>query len=351
MKIGLVISQTLPIISGVAKIATRLEYGLKECGCEVNVFSASELPRVFWGEYRFVNSWPLYRKILEQGPFDIINIHGPVPTFSDILLALFNINKHRLWGAKIVYNHNYDIDISKTTSPLASMYNLLTRILAKQSDLVVTSSKAYNESFSNFIPIERRRVIPWGVDSNFLWPTIPQKSDNFTILFVGQLRPYKGVEILLKACAHLKDCKVIFAGDGYCLDKYTQLANLLNLPDVIFKGLVTDEELKNLYADSHVVVLPSVRRLEAFGLVLFEGMGAGCVPVASDLAGVSETVDRVGLTFRVGDAGSLAQKLSALKNDPILLNHLSNAAWAKAKNYSWEATYQNYLSTFSYLTT
>ncbi len=349
MKIALVISQAPPIISGVAKIAARLESGLKECGCDVDVFSASELPRVFYGEYRFVNSRPLFQKILDQGPYDIINIHGPVPTFSDFLMIYFTINRHRLKGAKIIYTHHWDVDLSKITTPLTWIYNYLSRIIAKQSDMLVTSSKDYNESFSHFISMDRRRVIPWGVDRFFLWPIIPKKAEEFTILYVGQLRPYKGADILLKACAYLKDCKIIFAGEGDCREKYYRLAKKLSLENVSFKGCVTDVELKNLFGHSHVVVLPSVSRLEAFGLVLLEGMGAGCVPVASDLAGVRETVKDAGLTFKVGDAISLAQKINLLKNTPELMNQLSNSAWVKAQSYNWDTTCQEYLNTFNYL--
>lgn len=346
MRIAIVISQTPPIASGVARIAARLEAGLQRRGHKVDVFSASRLPRLFLGEFRFVNVLPLLREILEQGPYDMINIHGPVPTFSDVLLLWCTANRQRLGEPRIVYTHHWDVDVSTATAPAAWIYNLLTRIAARQADLVVTSSVFYSESFSLFAPVERRRVIPWGVDSCFLWPTVPHKADEFTILYVGQLRPYKGVDVLLRAFAHLRDCRLIVVGDGHCRDKYVQLAKTLDLQNVVFKGRVSDEELKNLYAASHVIVLPSTSRLEAFGIVLLEGMGAGCVPVASNLPGVAETVGNAGLTFEVGDAISLARALDLLKAERSLLNRLSHAAWTRAQTYSWDATCQGYLSAF-----
>jgi len=347
MRIAIVISQTPPIVSGVARVAARMESGLRERGYEVEVFSASELPRVVWGEYRFLNSLPLFREIVERQPYDIINIHGPVPTFSDVLFLLCIATRQRLRGSQIVYTHHWDVDMSRTTALATWVYNLLTRIIASRADLVVTSSVAYSESFSLFVPAEKRRVIPWGVDSHFLCPTVPHKADEFTILYVGQLRPYKGVDVLLKALAHLKECRAIIVGDGHCRDKYPQLARKLNLHKVIFTGRVSDEELKNLYAISHVIVLPSVSRLEAFGIVLLEGMGAGCVPVASSLPGVVDTVGDSGLTFKVGDAASLARTLDLLKTDHLLLNWLSQKAWARAQTFSWDATCRGYSSTFA----
>jgi rhamnosyl/mannosyltransferase len=346
MRVAVVISQTPPIASGVARIAARMESGLRERGCEVDVFSAWELPRVFRGEYRFVYALPLFREMLERQPYDVINIHGPVPTFSDVLLLLCSASRQRFGKAQIVYTHHWDVDISRTTASAAWVYNSMTRIIARQADLVVASSAAYCKSFARFVPDGRRRVIPWGMDNCFLHSAVPQKNDEFTMLYVGQLRPYKGVDVLLRAFAHLEGCRLVIAGDGHCREKYAQLAKTLGLQNATFLGRVSDQELRNLYATSHVVVLPSVSRLEAFGIVLLEGMGAGCVPVASRLPGVADTVADAGYTFPVGDVLSLAHTMDLLKSDRRLLNRLSHRAWRRAQTYSWDATCQGYMRAF-----
>ena len=350
MRIAIVISQTPPIASGVARIAARIESGLRERGCEVDVFSASQLPRLFLSEFRFVNALPLLREILERGPYDVINVYGPVPTFSDVLLLLLAANRRRLRGARIVYSHIWDVEISRKTAPLAWAYNLGTRLIARLADYVVVATQSHYDDLVRFVPAETVWIVPWGVDDCFICPAIPRKADEFTILYVGQLRPYKGADVLLKASAHIKDCRIIIVGDGHCRDKYIQLAKTLDLRNVTFKGRVSDEELKDLYAISRVIVLPSVSRLEAFGIVLLEGMGAGCVPVASNLPGVTETVGDAGLTFEVGNAASLARALDLLKTDHPLLNRLSHKAWARAQTYSWDVTCQNYLNIFSHIT-
>ncbi|MCJ7661717.1 MAG: glycosyltransferase, partial [Anaerolineales bacterium] len=277
-----------------------MESGLQELGCEVDVYSPLDFPHLYLGEYRFINSMPLFQKILEQKDYDIINIHGPVPTFSDTLLILSNVKRRNLGGARIVYTHHWDIDISRITTPLEWVYNMGTRLIGRLADCIIVSSLSYYNDLIRFVPSTRVRIIPWGVDDWFIHPSIPRKVDKFTILYVGQLRPYKGTDILLKASVHLKDCDVIVVGEGHSWDKYTQLVKELDLHNVTFKGQVSDEELRSLYATSHVVVLPSVSRLEAFGIVLLEGMGAGCVPVASNLPGVIDTIGDAGLTFKMG---------------------------------------------------
>jgi rhamnosyl/mannosyltransferase len=166
---------------------------------------------------------------------------------------------------------------------------------------------------------------------------------------VGQLRPYKGLEVLLKASEHLDDCDVIVVGEGHGRDKYIQLVNSLNLPNVTFKGRVSDGELKDLYANSHVIVLPSISRLEAFGIVLLEGMGAGCVPVASNLPGIMDTIGDTGVIFPKGNIASLAHAFERLRNDRQLFQQLSTAAHKRARMFSWEATLRGYLEAFAFV--
>jgi rhamnosyl/mannosyltransferase len=136
-------------------------------------------------------------------------------------------------------------------------------------------------------------------------------------------------------------------GDGYCRHKYVKLVRALGLENVVFKGRVSDEELKRLYAASHAIVLPSVTRLEAFGIVLLEAMGAGCVPVVSDLPGLRDTIGDSGLVFDVGDVAGLARTLRLLMSEPHMLESLSRRAHARSKGFNWDITCRGYLAAFA----
>ena len=61
-------------------------------------------------------------------------------------------------------------------------------------------------------------------------------------------------------------------------------------------------------------MLPSVR-MESFGIVLLEGMAAGCVAVASALPGPAEVVGDAGLDFPPGDVDALARILRSLSSE------------------------------------
>jgi rhamnosyl/mannosyltransferase len=89
-------------------------------------------------------------------------------------------------------------------------------------------------------------------------------------------------------------------------------------------------------------VLPSVSRREAFGVVLVEGMAAGCVPIASDLPGVREVVGRTGFLFPTGDANRLAGILRVLRDDPALVQKIGDRARVRAAGFSRERAIREY---------
>ena len=78
------------------------------------------------------------------------------------------------------------------------------------------------------------------------------------------------------------------------------------------------------------MVLPSLTSAEAYGLVLAEGMAAGCVPVASDLPGVREVAGPTGVLVRPGDIAGLRAALVGLSADAGRLAELSAASVVQA---------------------
>ena len=151
------------------------------------------------------------------------------------------------------------------------------------------------------------------------------------MLFVGQMRPYKGVETLLAAVAGQPWLQLTLVGCGSELDSYRRLAKRLSATNARFLGRLPDAELQEQYEFNDVVVLPSVTRAEAFGLVLLEGMAAGCVPVASDLPGVRDVAGPTGLLVPPGNPGALRGALRGLARDVPRLEELQVASWLAAQ--------------------
>src|SRR5947207_13469151 len=86
---------------------------------------------------------------------------------------------------------------------------------------------------------------------------------------------------------------------------------------VQFLGRVSDEQLPEVYAACDVFVLPSVSRLEAFGIVALEAMATGKPVIVADIPGVREIIedDQDGLLDDPVNPRDLADKLRRLLGD------------------------------------
>lgn len=72
-------------------------------------------------------------------------------------------------------------------------------------------------------------------------------------------------------------------------------------------GELDDAALRREYERSHVVVTPSHH--EGFGVPVIEGLTAGCYAIAADAGSLPEVVGPFGLTFPVGDAPAMADRI------------------------------------------
>ena len=105
LRVLIVASEAPPLVSGVAKSIGEIADGLIARGHEVVVLSSAEARGVRWDRIRFSTLMAQVGAVIENdGPFDIINIHGPAPSISDLALLRFT---KRNRGAKIVYTHHF----------------------------------------------------------------------------------------------------------------------------------------------------------------------------------------------------------------------------------------------------
>jgi len=337
----IVTSEAPPIVSGISTCIDRLASGLTGREHHVTVLSSVQIPRLALGEWRlssFVAHWPRMARKLRH--FDVVNVHGPVPTMSDAFLRLSDWLPPHARPA-IVYTHHSPIDIRGATR-MSGWYNKLHESLALRADRIVASSQHYaRQHRSRYGPLVQ--AIPWGVDKRALPPSrVRRPHGELHVLFVGQMRPYKGVETLLAAAAGQPWLKLTLVGGGAELASYRRLAERLSATNARFVGRLSDAELHDQYGANDVVVLPSVTHAEAFGLVLLEGMAAGCVPVASDLPGVRDVAGPTGLVVPPGDSDALRGALQGLACDVARLEHLQVASRRAAEILTWERCVTSY---------
>lgn len=336
MRILMVISESPPIKSGVSRVAEKLVEGLSGRGHYVDILSLTDVPRKEFGEVR-ISSMPLKLGELKKRfrEYDLIHLHGPVPTFSDVFLlgGLRELGRKR---PRLVYTHHAPVDLRiPILQPFIWVYNRAQEWLARLADHVVVTTPSYAQRLSRFVPTGKLSVIPWGVDyARFAAPV--EKREPFTVVYLGQVRPYKGLPVLLNATHGLKNLRLWIIGNGHMMESCQRQALNLGIKDIKFWGNIPDKQVNDLLKEAHVIVLPSITRSEAFGIVLLEGMAAGLVPVASHLPGVADLIGNEGITFPPGNAHALHDILVRLQDDHALRSHLAALAQAKARLYSWE---------------
>ena len=119
------------------------------------------------------------------------------------------------------------------------------------------------------------------------------------------------------------------AGDGPDLPRLRAAA--ADLTDrIAFVGMVGPDDVPALYAAHDVLLVPS--RYEGFCLTVAEAMAAGCIPVTSQIAGVTDALirhGRDGMLFPVGDVPAATAALRRLR-DPAVRERMSKEARAHA---------------------
>src|SRR2546425_367140 len=111
----------------------------------------------------------------------------------------------------------------------------------------------------------------------------------------------------------------LVVGEGSLLEAMKRFANSMGVADrVRFLGRVSEENLPKVYAACDVFVLPSVSRLEAFGIVALEAMATAKPVIVADIPGVREVIEdgREGLLAEPMNARDLAEKIRRLLADP-----------------------------------
>lgn len=190
---------------------------------------------------------------------------------------------------------------------------------------------------------DRIVVIHPGVDSRAYRPDpATPRAPQPAFLFLGRLKRYKGVELALRALAHVRvhraDVTLDICGQGDDRPRLERLAAELGLgPAVRFLGFVSEEEKRRLLRQAWAVVLPSPK--EGWGITNVEAAACGTPAIASNSDGLRESV-RDGVTGYLvphGDVAALADRMLALANDPALVETLGRAARQFAESLSWDS--------------
>lgn len=149
-----------------------------------------------------------------------------------------------------------------------------------------------------------------------------------TVLFLGRHEERKGLSVLLDAFISLDRPAVLWiSGDGPASE--VQHRRHPESDRIHWLGTVSGAEVASRLAGAHVLCAPSLAG-ESFGMVLLEGMAAGCSVVASDIEGYRTAAGGHATLVPPGDIGALARALGVALADAVEGSGQSSAEARKA---------------------
>jgi glycosyltransferase involved in cell wall biosynthesis len=203
----------------------------------------------------------------------------------------------------------------------------------------------------------RVHVIPNGISPDRfpagLEPSCPCGPDTLTAGFVGSLKPWHGLPILIEAFALLHAryprSRLLIVGDGPERAKLEADAAAHGVTEAVhYTGAVAPSKVPGLVASMDVAVAPYPKLKDFYfsPLKVFEYMAAGIAVVASRMGQLTQVIrDGVnGILCPPGDAHALAAAMERLRCDPGLRARLGQAARASVlRDYTWDAAAERIL--------
>lgn len=244
---------------------------------------------------------------------DVIHYHFPWP-FMDVVHFATRVKK-----PTVVTYHS---DIIRQKYLLKFYRPLKYKFLASMDRIVATSPNymATSDVLEKFS--DKVSVIPIGLDKTTYPHPIPDRLQYWRerlgpkfFLFVGVIRYYKGLHILLEA-AQGTDYPIVIVGAGPIEQELKAQAMQLGLHNIHFLGYLRDEDKVALLTLCLGVVFPSHLRSEAFGISLLEGAMYGKPMISSEI-GTGTTFINIG-----GETG-----LVVPPSDPVALRLAMRYLW------------------------
>ena len=338
MKVLLLYKDYYPVIGGIENCIRLLARGLRAEGVDARVLVTNTgtatlrqtidgVPVTKTGRQAHTLSTPISLSYLtelrrQSATADLVHLHTPYPPAELAQLLLGR-------AKPTVISYHSDIVRQRRTGKL---YAPLLRKVLQRAALVAASSPNYIESSPFLRDVrEKCRVIHYGIETERFEETEQVREDAQRLrnhygdlpllLFIGRLRHYKGVDVLIRAMRRIR-AKLLIVGTGPMQEAWQDLARAESLVDkVFFLGDAAERECLAARYATDLFVLPSTNRAEALGIVQLEAMACGMPVVCTELGTGTSYVNRDGVTGLVvspNDPQALAAAINKLLVSPAL---------------------------------
>jgi glycosyltransferase involved in cell wall biosynthesis len=209
---------------------------------------------------------------------------------------------------------------------------LWTKLLRRFSSVIVHSERGRETMDDLGVEPERLRVIPHPV-----FPSDPpRRDDGATVLSLGVIRSYKGIDDAIAAVKRVQDARLLVVGDpaepvaAYQAEAGSSAEWRL--------GYASEDEIDRALGEATVAVFPYRPEIDQSGALL-RALGAGVPVVAYDVGGLAEPVRRfeAGRVVAAGDVEALSEAIRELLSDRDALERARAGALRAREALTWDA--------------
>lgn len=175
-------------------------------------------------------------------------------------------------------------------------------------------------------------------DYSYLYEKYGIPSSGKKILYVGNLKPHKNLNVLLGAAQLLNDeIYLILTGKTFKNPDFEKKEQDIGLSGRIIRtGFISKAELIDLYNLADLFVFPSL--YEGFGIPPLEAMACGTPVIAANNSSIPEVLGDAAILFDAGDPVELAEKIRQVLSDSNLYNSLVAKGLLRSRVFSWSKT-------------
>ena len=276
-----------------------------------------------------------YRRHLARNDYDVvIEDLNKVPLYT----PLWGVGKlvvlvHHLFGGTV---------FREALAPLAAAVWLSERPLGafyRGVPFQAVSVSTADDLVARGIPRGSIRVIYNGVDSDRLTPNFAERADQPLFVYLGRLKKYKRVDVVIKAFAELNvpEARLEIAGTGDYRARLDGLVKSLDLGGrVRFLGFIPEDDKVHLLRRAWASALASPK--EGWGISNLEAAACGTPVIAANSPGIRESVidGESGFLVAQNDPHAMAAAMRGLVQSPDLVDVLGKAARRFAETFSWD---------------
>jgi len=216
---------------------------------------------------------------------------------------------------------------------------ILPYVLKNKTKKIITVSNNTKELLVKYFKINPSKIIVIynGVDINF--DNLEKNEKENIIFFVGRDSSTKNINKIIKSFLILKEdnrfenYKLILGGINK--DKYQ-----ISHKDILFKGYLSEKELKLFYKKAKVFLFPTL--YEGFGFPVIEAMRAKTACIVSNIGSLKEIANKGALLVNPYDEYDIVKKLKNILLDEKLRRKLEEEAYENSLKFNWNNALKKY---------